>query len=261
MAEDKANFRRSIAGMLYHPVPYLLLKQPPRNNILIGDDASQIRFVEQLTGLTCETRDSISDDDLFGKDGVLYRLLAANGLNLSPSLRNRTGIWSLAPITSGSAAASAVVRSAAEVLNEKLTKDRLESLSRHVGWLFEHGEVVDLRAGLWETVWAMTADLPPHGWKEPWESASLRDWMPPGVDLGLRLGALFKKLRVYVLLHSDAEMEAKKMGFPPHKLMQLKNLRLNPNKVHESLKVLSRWKNLTTDPLVEGLALTKIWLS
>src|SRR5277367_5357700 len=102
----------------YHPVPFLFSKTPPSNNILIGHDSVQIRFVEQVTGSVCETRDSISDDDLFGKEGILVRLLVGSGLRLSPALRNRTGVWSLAPIAPGSAGANALVKAAANILKE-----------------------------------------------------------------------------------------------------------------------------------------------
>jgi len=213
--------------------------------------------VEQLTGSTCETRDTLSDDDLLGKEGVLTRLLTSTGLRLSPAVRNKTGIWSLAPITPGSAAANAIVRAAADILNEKPSKERLDSLSQHVGRLFERGEIYDMRVALWETVGAMGSDLPTMRWREPWES---QEWLPPGIDLGFRLGSLQKNLRAYVLLHTGAEPEAKKM-LSPHKVLQLKELVLNPEKVYESLKVLSRWKHFDIDPRLTALCLTKIWLS
>jgi hypothetical protein len=261
MGDKATSFKRGTGAVQFHPVPYLFWKQPPRNNILIGDDAAQIRFVEQLTDCTCETVESVSDDDLLGKDGVLYRLLTSSGLDLSAQLRAKTGIWSLAPVTPGSAGANALVRAAANILKEPLKKERLDSLSKHIGRTFERNDIVDLRAGLWETVWVMTGELLPHRWREPWETVSIQEWAPPGVDLGLRLGAFFKTIRAYVVIHNGAENDAKKMGVPPHRIMQLKELRLSPEKVYESLKVLSRWKNLDTDPRVVILALTKVWLS
>lgn len=260
MSGNQTRFQGGIGGIQFHPVPYLFLKTPPHNNILIGNDAMQIRFVEQLTDVACEARDSLSDDDLFDKDGVLYRLLTPINLDLSPQMRAKTGIWSLAPITSGSAAATALIRAAAEILEEKLSRERLASLSRLLGREFENGEISDLRVGLWETVWVMTGDPAPHHWKEPWESAVPADWMPPGVNLGLRFGTLFKTLKAYVLVQTDAEQDARKLGTPPHKLLKLKELRLNPAKVYETLKELSRWKALDINPKIVALTLTKIWI-
>src|SRR5271157_5721935 len=93
MGESGTIFRKGTGGVQFHPVPFLLLKTPPRNNVLIGDDAIQIRFMEQLTGLQCETRERVCDDDLFGKDGILIRLLTGNTLELSAQLRAKTGVW------------------------------------------------------------------------------------------------------------------------------------------------------------------------
>jgi hypothetical protein len=248
-------------SVMFHPVPFLLSKDVPRNNILIGDDAIQIRFVEQLTGLQCETRERITDDDLFGKDGILVRLLTTNGLDLSPQLRSKTGVWALVPVTPGSVSANAIVRVAAEISGTKLKKEELDSMSRYVGRLFEHDKVADLRVGLWETVWAMSAPLPPNRWKEPWETSILQEWVPPGVDLALRFGSLFKTLRAYVLIQTDGEPEAKKMGISPSKMLYLKDLRLNNEKVYQALRVLSRWKQFGTDPRIVTLSLTRVWHS
>jgi hypothetical protein len=250
-----------IGGIQFHPVPYLFSRTIPRNNILIGDDVVQIRFVEQLTGLKCEMLDSVSDDDLFGKDGVLYRLLTHKGLALSPQVQGKTGVWALSPITAGSAGANALVKVAAGISQATPTKEQADALSRHIGKLFERNEISDLRVGLWETVWAMTADLPHTHWSEPWETPMPQDWMPPGMDLGLRFGFLFKTLKAYVLLHTNAEQEARKMGIQPHRLMKLKDLKLDPEKVYGSLKALSSWKHFDTDHRIVALDLTRVWLS
>ena len=120
MGDNATSSKKGTGGTVqYHPVPYLFWKQPPCNNVLIGDDAVQIRFVEQLTGLPCETVESVSDDDLFGRDGVLYRVLTSGSLKLSPQVRSKTGIWSLTPIASGSASANALVRAAGAILGDR----------------------------------------------------------------------------------------------------------------------------------------------
>lgn len=250
---------QNAAKIQFHPVPFLLSKDLPRNNILIGDDAIQIRFVEQLTGLQCETRERVTDDYLFGKDGILVRLLTANGLDLSPQLRSKTGVWALVPVTPGSVSTNAIVRIAAEILGAKLKKEELDSTSRYVGRLFERDEVADLRVGLWETLWIMSAPLPPSRWKEPWETSILQEWVPPGVDLGMRFGSLLKTLRAYVLIQTGGESDAKKLGVSPSKMLYLKDLRLNNEKVYNCLRVLSRWKQFGTDPRIVALSLTKVW--
>ena len=247
--------------MQFHPVPFLLSKTPPRNNILVGDDALQIRFVEQLTGLKCETVERVCDEDLFGKDGVLIRLLTNNGLDLSAGMRAKTGVWGLAPITPGSVSANALVRAAAEFLKVKPKKEELDAMSRHIGRMFERDELSDLRVGLWETVWAFTAPLPPMRWKEPWETSLFHEWVPPGVDLALRFGSLAKNLRAYILMKTGGDAEVKKMGISPHKMLQYKDLTINPDKVGESIRVLSRWKQFDQDPRIVALSLTKVWHS
>jgi len=261
MGESGTIFRKGTGGVQFHPVPFLLLKTPPRNNVLIGDDAIQIRFMEQLTGLQCETRERVCDDDLFGKDGILIRLLTGNTLELSAQLRAKTGVWALIPITSGSVSANAVVRAAAEILKLKLKKEELDAMSRHVGKLFERNEVSDLRVGLWETVHALTGDLAPTRWREPWETSFAHEWMPPGVDLDLRFGSLAKTLRAYVLMHTGAEAEVKKMRVSPSKMLKLKELVINPQRLFETITTLSRWKQFNTDPRIVALALTKVWHS
>lgn len=256
---DSAKFRQGTGAVTFPPVPFLLFKPCPRNNVLIGDDALQLRFVEQLTGQTCETLDSLTDENLFGKDGCLYRLLTHRGLAVSESVRKTLGVWSLTPITSRSASSNALVRAAALLLKEEIKKERLEAVSRVVGRLFEKGDLTDLRTGLWEAVWIMTGDLPVYGWSDPWESTLTTEWFPKGVDLELRLGALMKTLRAYVLTHTGADTEVKRMGIPPHRVQKLKDLTLNPDKIFESVLVLSRWKQHRLDPKIVALMLTKVW--
>src|SRR5271157_1550317 len=150
MGESRIKFRQGTGGVQFHPVPFLLLRDAPRNNILAGDDAVQIRFMEQLTDMKCETRERVSDEDLFGKDGILIRVLTAQGVDLSSGLRNKTGVWSLTPLTPASVSTNALVRAASELLKTKYKKEELEAYSRYVGRMFEREELSDLRVGLWE---------------------------------------------------------------------------------------------------------------
>ncbi len=246
-------------GVQFHPVPFLLVKAPPRNNVLVGDDALQIRFMEQLTGFRCETVEHVCDDDLFGKDGTLLRVLTANCLDLSPQLRAKTGVWALVPLTPGSVSANALVRAAAETLKTKAKKEQLDALSRHIGRLFERDDIADLRVGLWETVYAMSGELKPTRWREPWETSFPHEWMPTGVDLELRFGSMAKTLRAYVLMHTGGEAEVKKMGVSPSKMLKLKELSLNPDRVQDAIQILSRWKQFNTNPRIVALQLTKAW--
>ncbi len=248
------------------PVPHLFLKDPRRNCVLVGDDPIQLRFFEQFTGLVCEARESVTDEDFFDKEGVLFRVVIPQGIRLSPQVRNRVGIYSLAPLTPGSVSTNMLVRAAMEVIRTQCPDkcpDRatVDAVSRLIGRGFDRGTIKDLRVGLWEAFWALTGPLPQTRWQEPWEAPNLHGWASGGVDLGLRLGTLFKTLRTYTLLHTGDDVEAKKLGLPPHKLMYLKNLHLHPTSVRASLRELSRWKHFGTDPRITVLALAKIWSS
>lgn len=250
----------------FHPVPHIFLKDPRRNCVLVGDDPVQLRFFEQSTGLVCEAKGSVTDEDFLGRDGALYRVLVPQNIRLSPQVRLRTGVYSLAPIAPGSAGADMLVRAAIDVVRAQCPdkcpdKAAAEAVSWLVGRAFERGAIADLRAGLWEAFWALTGPLPPARWKEPWENPDPREWAPAGLDLGLRLGALFKALRAYTLLHTDSDAEARKLGLSPHRLARLRVLHLRPAAVRASLRELSRWRHLGTDPRIAVLALAGIWSS
>lgn len=254
--------------IIFRPVPSLFSRQPESNFILVGNDPLQVRFVEQLTGLSREVSEDgseivhsvVTDDDLLGKEGILYRVLFPHSVDLSPQVRNRTGVYSLAPITPGSASANALVRAAADHAGEKLDRDRLDAVARQIGKAFQKEEITDLRVGFWQAFWLLSGPLVNTRWKEPWESQSMKDWCPAGVNVGQRLGYLFKVLSAYTLLRNEFESDAKQSGLLPSKLASLKELYLRGSKVRASLVELSRWKNLGTDPRITALVITSTWL-
>lgn len=98
----------------YLPTPFLLgHKHLAKNNILIGSDPAQIRFFEDFAGHETTLVERITDESLLGKSGLLLRVHAAHQMDLSPDVKEKTGIWSADAITAGSAGANALVRQAA----------------------------------------------------------------------------------------------------------------------------------------------------
>lgn len=247
--------------MSFHPVPSLFLKDsPPANNILIGDDPLQIRFVEQLTGQTCKTVDAVTDEDVLGKEGMLFRILTVQGLNLSQAMRQVTGVWTVAPIQPNSIAASRIIQAASRIRNDdNVERETLESAAKNLGKSFERGEIADLRVGLWNAVWLLSGPIPSSKWEEPWENPSPDVWMPRGVDPQYRLNTLAKHLAAYVLVKTNAEEELRKRKIRPSVIREFQNLKLDLNKVYASMKELARWKYNRSNPYPTALRLTQIW--
>src|SRR5258705_2331392 len=87
------------------PVPHVLLKKTlPKNNIVVGTDAPQLRFLEQQLKVVAKPVQRVTDDMLAGYDGLLYHVTLPHQIDLSSELRKRTGIWAADPITKGSSA-------------------------------------------------------------------------------------------------------------------------------------------------------------
>ncbi len=86
------------AGMLeYSTVPLMLEKPPKLHNILIGNDAMQIRFAEQFLSqahntpaLRHEKAEVVNDDMLLGKEEPkLYLVDRASLIDISPHVKAR----------------------------------------------------------------------------------------------------------------------------------------------------------------------------
>src|SRR5436309_847426 len=104
-----------------HILLILLKKTPLMNNIVVGDDRAQIRFLEQRLSTDANKVEAvrverITDDMLAGFEGKLYHVSMKHKVDLSPELRGRTGVWAADPIVKCSAAINALVKFAATLI-------------------------------------------------------------------------------------------------------------------------------------------------
>jgi hypothetical protein len=105
------------------PILHILLKKTlPKNNVIVGDDRVQIRFLEQQLSINAPRKveaeyvERVTDDMLAGYEGRPYLVSMKHKVDLSPELRGRTGIWAADPIVKGSAAINTLVKFAATLL-------------------------------------------------------------------------------------------------------------------------------------------------
>ena len=123
-------------------------------------DPAHIRYIEQTLCRQAEIRSRVTDDDLLGKEGVLYQVYGAHQIDLSAEVKRRTGIWSAEPIVKGSAAANALVRLAASILAidpKELPKEKFE---RVVDLVTKRG-VSDVPGSIDHAVCLLADDLEP----------------------------------------------------------------------------------------------------
>jgi hypothetical protein len=253
-----SKIRPGIGGTLeFPPVPGLLSKKPfARHNILVGNDAVQTRFAEQTLGVECKVVDRVKDEDVLVPDPTLHQVLMSNSIDLSPELRNKAGIWSLTPITPGSAAATSIIKAACEILDVKLEIGKrnraCEILTKEV--------INDVRAALWNAIWIVAGEIPEDVglWKDPWAADN---WMPNGIDPRYRLNALYRELVGYIFVCDNDEASARRFGISPAKIKRLKALNLDIDRVYDSLLELSRWRSRRYDPYICALKITSIWKS
>ena len=149
---------------------------------------------------------------------------------------------------------------ASKIIGETLDDDRFDAITKEIGRRFKRQSIRDLRVGLWETCdIILKGGSPTNKWKEPWDTADPMEWVPTGTDIDMRLGTLFKHLRVHVYLLSGVDDEAMDLKVPPSKIKYLQGLHLDPEKVYESLKILSRHRYFGADPKKSILSLVKVW--
>lgn len=257
MATDTRN-RGAGASQEFAPTLFILQKKTiPRNNIVVGEDSAQIRFLEQQLDLKAEPVDRITDDMLVGREGVLYRIYAAHRIDLSPEMRNKTGFWSAEPVVKGSAAINALVKFAATLLpypEKKLTREIVNA----VGDQITRGRVYDIRGAIWEAVWLLSGEIQmPKRWRDPWESPTL--WLDDSMNLNQRLHTLYKRLVGYSVFLCKGSEAAKKLGAKPHELQRFKDMTLDPTKVYQTISLLSRWKQGRIAPYVCALQIAVVW--
>ncbi|RZU39175.1 hypothetical protein [Edaphobacter modestus] len=143
------------------PVPFILLKKAlPKNHIVVGDEAGQIRFLAHQVGAKPEFVERVTDDLLAGFEGKLYVVSTKYKVDLSPELRARTGMWSTEPIVKGSAAINTIVKHTLTLLAGKEKALKRVVLDR-VGDMLTKGKTDDVPGLIWAAVWHLSADLPP----------------------------------------------------------------------------------------------------
>jgi hypothetical protein len=241
----------------FPPAVFVLNKKVPGNNVVIGDDPAQVRFMEQRLGIKVQAVDRVTDDMLIGKDGLLYRVYAAHRIDLSPEMRNKTGLWAAEPVVKGSAAINALVKFAATLLpypEKKLTREIVNA----VGDQLTKNRVYDLRGTIWEAVWLLTGEIePPKRWPDPWEAPV--KWLDDSMNVNQRLHTLYKRLVGYSLLLCKGEDAARKFGIKPHEIQRYKTLTLDLTKARQTISLLSRWKQGRMQPYVCALQIAAVW--
>ena len=249
-------FRPGVGGAPeFPPTPVLLSKSKlHHSNILVGDDPIQVRFVEQITGVPCQHMEQVRDEDVLQDQPTLYQVLTSKSILISPQLRLRAGIWSLSPLTKGSAAATAVVKAAADMPGVKLDREKTQRASD----ILTEEPIGDVRAALWYAAWIVAGEIPEESgfWPDPWSG---KNWIPKGVDPQYRLNALYRQLVGYILVHDKDEQAIRRFGVSPAQAKRLKNLSLSLDRVYTSILELSKWRQRKDDPYLCALKINMIW--
>jgi hypothetical protein len=254
---DAIKFRPGTkAGSDYTPALKLLgQKTIPKNNIIIGSDAAQVRFMAQLLEKQPIVAQNISDDDLQGKEGLLLHVTAIYQVDLSPEMRSRTGLWSADPITLGSSASEALIKYAYSLIDpgKTLKRDMVSEVSRRA---LKDG-VEDVLGKVWDLVWLLSAELQEiNRWQQPWESPVR--WFDVS-EPEKRLNYLYKYLCGYTFASFEEVEKATALKFSPSQQKEMQGKRLPLTKVANSIRELSRWRSRNYDPFVCALRISAIW--
>jgi hypothetical protein len=264
-----------VAGTTEYPTtPLLLERKPKKNNILIGNDATQIRFTEQYLSMEHgvpirhEAVPAVNDDMLLGFDvPKLYLVDRSSLIDISPKEKAKTGIWSLDLIGKDSAGINAIIRYAAKLIGiEKPDKD----IVAKVGYeLIKESDpnkknlLSDVRAAVWQASWLLSGpiDRSPR-WIAPWENWML--WMPKGDrdTMRYRLNTLYRELVMWVFAFVGDEQGVRKTGgrWDAKQFQRLSGLHLPKDKVYSTLAELSNWRTHDDyDPFVCAIRISKIW--
>lgn len=270
MMSDETKF--GAAGIEYPTVPLLLEKKVKKNNILIGNDPTQIRFAEQYLSVEFEMPihheavPFVNDTMLLGKDEPrLYLIDVSQQMDISPKIKEKTGIWSLDMIERGSAGLNAIIRYAAKLLDKekpsKAVMDRVaKELVNESDPTHRKNLLADIRASVWQAAWYLTApETGPLGWLAPWENWLM--WLPRGGDPNFRLNALYRELVMWVFAQNADDRGFKRTGgsWDVKRWQKLSKLRLPQDKVYQTLTELSKWRTHFYDPYVCVIRISKIW--
>ena len=239
-------------------VHYALASTTPQHNIVIGSDPVQIRFIEQVSGLTAQRVDRVSDSTLLaGTARTLFLVDAAYQVDLSPEMLKRTARWSATQVTKGSPTIRAVVE-LANTLAPSGIKGKLKDAVNIVGDELTKNGVYDLHATLWQAVSMLGAPVKAQErWPEPWDAPIL--WMPSDADPGFRLNSLYRTLISYALIKTRTPEVARAFGVSPSKANWLASLSLDGVKVYKAVLILSRWRNERTPSYICALKISALW--
>ncbi len=257
----------------YSTVPLLLERTPRRHNILIGNEPAHIRFAEQFLStahavpIKHEPVPAVNDEMLDGKSEPKLYLVERSGLiDISPKIRDKTGIWSLDFIERGSAGINAIIRYAAKLLGiEKPTKEVMSQVGYELVKDSDPGSkkylLIDIRAAVWQAAWLLSGPAAGRtSWLRPWESWQM--WMPKGGDPRYRLNTLYRELVMWVFASTGDDRGFRKTGggWDAKRFQKLSQLQLPKDKVYATLAELSRWRTHDDyDPFVCVIRISKIW--
>lgn len=236
---------------------FALQKNTPQNNVIVGDDPAQIRFMEQQLGIPSEVVDRVTDDMLVGQAGRLYRVYATHRIDLSPEMRNKTGFWEARAIVKGSSEIAALVKHAATLIafpEKKLTRELINLVADKL----TKGRIYDVRGTIWEAVWLLSGDvLPPQRWRDPWDAPTL--WLDAAMNVNQRLHVLYHRMVAYAWIVTRGKEEAKKLGAKPSDVQWLHEKKLDINRVYRTIYLLSRWKQGRMLPYVCAMQIAVVW--
>lgn len=258
----------------YPTTPLLLASKPKKHNILIGNDATQIRFAEQYLSLTHgvlikhEAVPVVSDEMVVGQDTPkLYLVERASLITLADKEKAKTGIYSLDLIERSSSGINAIVRYAAKLMEidkpDKAVVNRVgNELVKEADPRSKKYLLTDIRAAVWQAAWLLKGPFESTPkWLAPWENWML--WMPKGGDPRYRLNALYRELVMWVFASTGDERGFRKTGgsWDAKRFAKLSQLQLSKDKVYDTLVVLSAWRkpNSGIDPYTAVLRISKIW--
>lgn len=246
----------------FSTTPLLLERAPKKHNILIGDDKMQVRWAEQFlsmahnTKVVAESVATVNDDMVHSEEPKLYIVERSSLIDLAPSTKSRTGIWSTDLIDEKSAGLNTIVRHGARMLGiEKPDKDQVRRIAK------EMEDVHDIRAAIWHAAWLWTGPVKEFKgkWLQPWENWQM--WMPVGEDPKKRLHSLYWDLVRWVFASTGDERGFRKTKgrWDQKRWQTLRLLQLPKDKVFNSLVELSIWRERTYDPFICILKISKIW--